>query len=352
MKSLLNYLVLGSMLFAFASCNSSQKGITLVADDAQRKVDVMFDGQLFTSYLYPADLDKPVLYPIYTAKGAMITRGFPLDPRQGERVDHPHQVGAWFNFGDVNGLDFWNNSYAIPEARKPRYGSIRHQNIVQIQSGLKEGILVVAANWVDYTEKILLKEETTFKFSGSGDWRIIERTTTLTAYKDTVTFTDNKEGLIAIRMDRAFEEPNDRPSDFVDAQGEISRMNPNNEGVNGLYRNSEGRETEKEIWGKPAKWVSLSAEKAGEKITVAIVDHKDNWGHPARSMARGYGLFSTNNMGNRAYVPAELAEETPLFLKKLNPGESVVFRYQIVIKTNGFATDEDINQIFAEFNSK
>ena len=350
MKSFLNYLILGMMLFVFASCNSSQKGVKLVADDAQRKVDVMYDGQLFTSYIYPVDLDKPVLFPIYTAKGTMITRGFPLEPRQGERVDHPHHVGSWFNFGNVNELDFWNNSYAVSVARKPNYGSIRHQNIVQIQSGRKEGILVVAADWVDYTEKILLKEETTFKFSGSGDWRIIERITTLTAQKDTVTFTDNKEGLIAIRMDRAFEEPDEASAGFVDAEGKITRMRPNNEGVNGLYRNNDGLEMEKEVWGKPSKWVKLSAEKAGEKITVAIVDHKDNIGHPARSMARGYGLFAANNLGRRVYVPAEMAEETPLFVQKLLPGESVTFRHQIVVKTNGFATDEEMNQVFSDFN--
>ena len=350
MKSFLIQLVLCSMLFSFASCSSSQKGVKLVADDVQRKVDVMYDGQLFTSYRYPADLDKPVLYPINTAKGTMITRGFPLDPRQGERVDHPHHVGAWFNFGNVNELDFWNNSYAISAARKPHYGSIRHQSILKIQDGRNEGILVVAADWVDHTGKILLKEETTFKFSGSGDWRIIERTTTLTAQKDTVTFKDNKEGLIGMRMDRAFEEIDENSANFVDADGKITRMKPNNDGVNGLYRNSEGLEMEKEVWGKPTKWVKLSADKAGEKITVAIVDHKDNIGYPARSMARGYGLFATNNMGRRVYVPAELAEETPLFVQKINPGGTLTFKHQIVVKTNGFASDEEMNRICADFN--
>lgn len=350
MKSFLNYLLLCSMLFCSVSCSSSQKGIKLVADDAQRKVDVMYDGLLFTSYRYPADLEKPVLYPINTAKGTEITRGFPLNPRPGERVDHPHHVGAWFNHGSVNELDFWNNSYAVSAARKPNYGSIRHQNIIQIQDGQKEGTLVVAADWVDYTGKILLKEETTFKFSGSGDWRIIERTTKLTAQKDTVTFSDNKEGLLGIRMDRAFEEPDENSANFVGEDLKISRMRPNNEGVNGLYRSSEGFEMEKDVWGKPAKWVKLSADKAGEKITVAIVDHKDNLEHPARSMARGYGLFATNNLGRRVYVPAEMAEQTPWFIYKLIPGETVTFKHQIVVKTNGFATDEEMNKIFTDFN--
>jgi len=350
MKSFFNYFALSAMLFGFATCNSTQKGIEIVPDEDQRKVDVLFDGKLFTSYIYPVDLDKPVLYPIHTANGTVITRGFPLDPQPGDRTDHPHHVGAWFNFGNVNHLDFWNNSYAVPARRKHEYGSIRHQKIVSVQSGRNQGALVVAAHWVDHTEKILLKEETTFKFSGSGDWRFIERITTLVAQIDTVTFTDNKEGLIAIRMARAFEEPDNKPAGFIDEELKVTRMTPNNEGVNGLYRNNDGLEMEKEVWGKPSKWVSLSAVKDGEKITVAIVDHKDNWEHPARSMARGYGLFATNNMGRRVYVSPDVAEETPLFVKTLNLGESVTFRHLIVIKTNGFATDEGMNQIFADFN--
>ena len=90
--------------------------------EADRRVDVTVDGQPFTAYVWPTSLKKPVLYPIRTAKGTLVTRGFPLDPRPGERVDHPHHVGLWFNYGDVNGIDFWNNSDAIPaRADGPRW---------------------------------------------------------------------------------------------------------------------------------------------------------------------------------------------------------------------------------------
>ena len=351
MKSFFKVLVLSAVVFVTAACGGSQKGVEIVPDDAQRKVDVLYDGQLFTSYIYPADLEKPVLYPIYTAKGTVITRGFPRDPRPNERVDHPHHVGAWFNFGDVNGLDFWNNSYAVPAEKKSDFGSIRHRNIVSAQSGPNQGVLVVAADWVDHTGKVLLKEETKFVFSGEGDWRIIERITTLTAQQDAVTFTDNKEGMLAIRMDRAFEEPSNRPELFLDAQGNPTEVKVmNNEGVNGVYRNSEGFE-KGDVWGKPAKWVSLSADKAGEKISVAIVDHKNNWGYPAHSHARGYGLFSTNNMGSKTLTSSkEEADQRPLFVKTLNPGQSTTFRHLIIVKTGGFVTDEEMNRQFAKFN--
>ena len=346
MKSFFKIFILPTVVFSFATCGSAQKGVQIVPDDANKKIDVLYDGKLFTSYIYPADLEKPVLYPIYTAKGTVITRGFPRDPRPNERVDHPHHVGSWFNFGDVNGLDFWNNSYAVPEGKKAGYGSIRHRETVSVQSGANQGTLTVAADWIDFTEKVLLKEETKFVFSGEGDRRIIERTTTLTAQQDTVTFTDNKEGVIAIRMDRAFEEPSNKPELYLDAQGnptEVKAMN--NEGVNGMYRNSEGLEKESGVWGKPAQWVSLSADKAGEQITVAILDHMNNPGYPAHSHARGYGLFATNNMGSEVFD-----KDAPQFKLTLPPGQSVVFKHQIIVKTGGFATDEELNKQFALFN--
>ena len=92
-------------------------------DTAAQRVDVLVDGELFTSYVYSDTLPvlkKPVLYPLRTASGATVTRGYPLDARPGERVDHPHHIGLWFNYGDVEGLDFWNNSDVVPAERAAR----------------------------------------------------------------------------------------------------------------------------------------------------------------------------------------------------------------------------------------
>ena len=69
------------------------KRLRLVRDDDKHKVDVIIDGKLFTSYQYPANIEKPFLYPVIAPNGSVITRGFPLEPRKGERVDHPHHIG-------------------------------------------------------------------------------------------------------------------------------------------------------------------------------------------------------------------------------------------------------------------
>jgi Methane oxygenase PmoA len=338
-------IILSLSLLIACSSMAQTKAVTFVSDEKNKKVDVMIDGKLFTSYIYPTDLDKPVLYPIYTAKGSVITRGFPRNPRPGERVDHPHHVGLWFNYGDVNGLDFWNNSYAIPADKKDQFGSVRHQKVVKAENGKKIGTLVVTSNWVDSKNNVLLVEESTFTFSGTDNLRTIDRTTKLTAQKEKVIFKDNKEGMMGLRLDRAFEEPSTKPEVFTDASGNPTTVAAmNNEGVNGVYRNSNGLE-KGDVWGKRANWVSLSATKGSEPITIAMIDNSKNPGYPAHWHARTYGLFSVNNLASKVYVPAD--EE---FNFSLNPGESMVFTHRILINTGGFLNDESMNIQFRDFN--
>lgn len=332
-------------LLIISSAVAQKKGVNFVADEKNKKVDVMIDGKLFTSYIYPDDLDKPVLYPIYTARGTVITRGFPRDPRPGERVDHPHHVGLWFNYGDVNNLDFWNNSYAIPADKKYEYGSIRHQKVVKAEHGKDKGTLTVLANWVDSKGNVLLVEETSFVFSGNDNLRTIDRTTKLTAQVGKVVFEDNKEGMMGMRLDRSFEEPATRPEVFTDASGKATDVPVlNNEGVNGVYRNSNGQE-KIEVWGKRANWVSLSAKKGDEPITIAMIDNNKNVGYPAHWHARGYGLFAINNLAAKSYIPDE-----DVSIHTLHTGQEMVFKYRVLVNSGGFLDDQAMNAQFADFN--
>src|SRR5260370_8634990 len=97
----------------------------MVPNGPARRARVAVDGRLFPSYFGHEKLAKPVLFPLRTPKGTVVTRGFPLEPRPGERVDHPHHAGLWFNYGNVNGFDFWNNSEAIKREDAPKIGNIR-----------------------------------------------------------------------------------------------------------------------------------------------------------------------------------------------------------------------------------
>src|SRR5438132_125765 len=125
------WLLLGLGLPALGHAQASAPRVEVIAHEADRRVDVLVDGKPFTAYIYPnaTTLKKPTLYPLRTASGKLVTRGWPLEPRPGERVDHPHHVGLWFTYSDVNGLDFWNNSDAIPPARAPKMGTIVHRAV-------------------------------------------------------------------------------------------------------------------------------------------------------------------------------------------------------------------------------
>ncbi len=323
---------------------SEHTRVSFQRDDNSRKVDVTIGGKFFTSFIYPETLAKPVLYPLCTSTGTEVTRGFPLKPRPGERVDHPHQVGCWFTYGDVNGLDFWNNSYAIPEADKSRYGSVKNVKIVRTDGGAEAGSLVFNCQWVNHQGQVLLDEETTLIFSGDKVNRKIIRITKFKATNGPVKFGDNKEGFFALRMDRAFETPSETPEVFTDASGKPTTVPVlNNEGVNGVFRSSEGKEKDA-VWGTRASWMSLTATKAGEEISVCMFDNPSNPGYPGTWHARGYGLFSLNSVGRMAYNPGE-AENT-LSLKQ---DETVEFRYMILVRTGGAITSAEMNEEFAEF---
>jgi len=327
------------LLFLSQTILAKSPKVEFKNNEQDKKVEVFVDGKLFTAYIYPDNMEKQSLYPIVSASGKAITRGYPLNPRPFERTDHPHHVGLWLNFGDVNGLDFWNNSFAIKPEDKPKYGTVKFKKIVS--ENPKKGELVTASDWVDVNNKILINEETTFVFSGNENLRAIERTSKLTAAQ-TVTFTENKEGLIGLRLDRAFEEPSKNPEKFLDANG-IETEVPvlNNDGVNGVYRNAEGLKGG-EVWSKRSPWVALRAVKEGEILTIVILDNPENPNYPAWSHARGYGLFATNNFGGRAFD--KNTAEVKVVLKS---GESIVFKHKVVI--GGDLTDAEINGMAKNF---
>ncbi|MGA9463761.1 MAG: DUF6807 family protein, partial [Terracidiphilus sp.] len=121
---LLGVLALTMHVSAHSSPAANASGVQVVANQAQRRVDITIDGQPFTSYIWPTSLKKPVLYPLIADDGITVTRGYPLEPRPHERVDHPHHAGMWFNYGNVNGFDFWNNSDAIKPEDRVKMGTI------------------------------------------------------------------------------------------------------------------------------------------------------------------------------------------------------------------------------------
>jgi Family of unknown function (DUF6807) len=297
----------------------------------QARVDVRVDGQPFTAYIWPKELTKPVLFPIRTAHGTPVTRGFPLEPRPGERVDHPHQVGFWLTYGDVNGVDFWNNSKALPPEQSARMGTIRQVAVKAAEGGEDRGRLEVRADWLVPGAHRVLAEATTFVFGGDASSRTIDRVTTLTA-DERVVFADNKEGMLGMRVARALEMPSTEPLVFTDKSGKPTAVPAlDNTGVSGLYHSSEGLEGDA-VWGTRARWVALAGRVGNEDVVLLLLDHPKNPGYPTYWHARGYGLFAANPLGQKIFSNGR--EELRFALE---PGASTTFRYRLLVLSAPFS---------------
>jgi hypothetical protein len=332
------------LVAARAAAQSKRKTerVQIVSKEAERRVGVSIDGAPFTAYIWPESLTKPVLWPLRTAKGTPVTRGFPLEPRPGERTDHPHHVGLWFNYGDVNGVDFWNNSTQLSKERQAKMGRSVHKRVVEARGG-DSGKLTVAIEWVMPDGSVALDEESTFVFRPVADGRLIERTTVLTARDAEVKLTDNKEGVLGLRVARELEHPSNEPATFTDSEGRPTTVKVlDNKGVTGMYHSSEGKQGDA-VWGTRGRWVGLSGKLGGEDVVVAIVDHPKNPGAPTYWHARGYGLFAANPLGQKA-----LSNGKDELNFELAPKQKATFRYVVAV-LNGTWRRERVQELYDSF---
>lgn len=337
-------------LFMLMSCESQKQPdgqsnyVSIVENDSLPKLDIFLDGKYFTSYLYEDSLlRKPVLFPILTASEKRVTRGFPFAPNPGERNDHPHHYGLWFNHGDVNGIDFWNSAVK-PWKPNGHYGRINHVKFLKVASG-DTGTLEVAKEWRNDLGELLLNEQTRYIFSGDENKRFITHTTTLSAPEVDVFFEDSKEGMFAIRVRRELEVASDEPVvPFDDNLVPTKNAVPDNRKVTGHYRNSNGVEGYPEVWGKRAKWMQLAGIVEGDSISICIFDHPDNLNHPPHWMARDYGLYGVNWLGSNIYTNG--AEQFNFTLKK---GKSATFKNQVVIINGTYPTLGKIEALYNTF---
>ncbi len=322
-----------STVLAMAGLLSSGPHVELTVNESAKRVDVAIDGKPFTAYIWPDTVKKPVLYPIRDAHGTLVTRGWPMDPRPGERVDHPHHVGLWLTYENVNGIDFWNNSDAIKPADAPKMGTILHRRIVSATSG-DRGTLVAEADWVLHDGTTLLHERTEYVFTGDADSRTIDRMTRLTALDTRVTFEDAKDGMFGMRVARQLELPSTKAEVFTDISGrqtDVPKLD--NTGITGNYVTSEGK-LGNDAWGTRGRWCTLTGKIGDQTITIAILDHPGNPGYPTYWHARDYGLFAANPLGQNVFSNGK---ESLHF--KLEPRQSVTFRYRVMIVDGGLTAD-------------
>ena len=106
--------------------------------------------------------------PCITSAGTEVTRGFPLKPREGERSDHPHQIGMWLTYGNVDGNDFWGNGSLGLGKKNANGGIIKHLKVDKLAEGTGEGKLLTTESWTDSTGQELIVRTLRISFYCKG----------------------------------------------------------------------------------------------------------------------------------------------------------------------------------------
>ena len=295
-----------------------KKQVRLV--QAEDRIDVFAAHRLLTSYRYGDELDKPILLPINSPSGVMVTRGWPILNIEGESHDHPHHKGLWFAHRKVNNEDFWLDGAS--EAH------IKHIKITKMASGDNKGELATVLHWIDKSGRVVLEEKRDMVFSVAPDQYTIDFDITLTALEKQAVFTDHKDGMFAIQV-----------ADWLtEATG------------TGTYFNSTGDKTAENIWARRAKWVCLQGQKDYRTIGVAVLNHPASFNFPVHWHTRDYGLFSANPIGMSVFEPERYGDDAPLKLK-LKAGKTIYFKFRVIVY-EGPNSREQIEQQFARFTKE
>ncbi len=304
--------------------SAAVKAPTVKFVQGDNKIDVMIDGKPFTSYLYENQLTKPALFPVYTPSGIMVNRAYPLMKVEGESTDHLHHTGIFFGYGEVGDNDFWRE----PNRMLPQ---IKHIKVTEMAGGIGAGKLSTVMHWIDKKDQVLLEEKRDMVFQAAENEYAVDFSIDLTAQHTKVVFNDTKEGMFAIRVADWLRE---------NASGKYAGT--------GTYLSSDGDRTEKNIWGKRARWVCLQGQKDGKTIGVAILNHPSSVNYPTYWMVRAYGLFSADPLGQYVFEKKRNPESAKPFQLTLEPGETAHFRFLIIVY-EGPKTKEQLEQRFEQF---
>ena len=271
-------------------------------------IAVQIDGKDASTFYFGPSVTKPYLWPLRVANGTEVTRHWPMETNNKAPRDHIHHRGLWFAHSLVNGIDFWNSD---PSYHKDNMGHQVVTGIEQADGGAEAGTIKAAIDWRDPAGHVLISEKRGFVFQ-RGDPRIVDVDIVLTARED-VTFGDEKDGVLGIRLAR-----------------ELDQMT-----------SSEGCHQEAGCWGKRADWVDVSGKIGTGTAGVAVFDHPDNPRHPTYWHVRDYGLLAANIFGVKLFTNNSAADGS----LKLPQGQSLHFRYRVILHA-GDASGAKISNLY------
>ena len=298
----------GGVIVIFTSENTEETSLTLSDkefknvisfEEGDEKLNILYDGKLFSSYQYLSELKKPFFGPVMTKAGSTFTRPDLKHP------EHPHQRSVFIGVGDVNGVDLWNE----PE------------NSGYIEKGTPKNIICGSAFasfeadniWVDKDGKKLINETRKFTvYNQSDDCRYVDIDITFSADYCPVTFGNTKEaGPLGVRV-----------NEKIDVEH------------GGYLKNSYGGYGESECWSKSAQWCLYGGKLDNEDVAISVFDNENNERYPTCWHIRNYGLFAANNLFFKGSI-------------NIDKNQKLTYRYRIGFFNN---SAEDVSDRFLIYN--
>ncbi len=293
--------------------------IQLIRED--NKAVVTIDGAIFTEYRYGHYVCRPYFYPVLTADGQRLTRGYPMELVEGESQDHYHHRGVYVAHGLVNGFNLWDEGTG--------HGAMLQRGDPVVGSDSEVATIEGMVDWYGPEGQRVLEERRSIRIRPDEDFRVVDHHSEFRASYGDVTFGDTKEGgLFSIRVPTSMDAKD---------KGRIE----NSEGQ--IYESGQGEET---TWGRQAAWVDYSGSLAnGQEWGHTVIDHKDNPRHPTYWHVRGYGLFTANPFGVHDFKGDKSIDES----LTIKAGDNAVFRYRWIVHPGRGIGNSRIRELIDEF---
>ena len=274
--------------------------------------ELVGEHKISEKFLKQAPADKYVrsgfIHPLYSPKGDILTDNFPLD--------HPHHKGIWFAWTntEINGehIDFWNLGKQL--------ATVQFKKFSGIESGALYTEFKARHEWMNFTKgNVALKEEWTVRTSvaekaGDKAW-VIDLTSTQLPMTD-IKLPEYRYGGFVYRGTK----------EWWDEKHTLLT--------------SEGK-TKKDAHTTRARWMANSGLVNGQRSTVVIMGHKENFRFP-----ESIRIWPTKAPFCN-FAPSQLGD---WFMKK---SEAMAWRYRIVTYQGEIDKEwiDDVWQNFVNTNS-
>ncbi len=289
--------------------NEPPATLSVAFSTAEERVDVALGGNPFTSFHYEEKWDKPFLYPLRTASGTVVSRGYPIEPRPGEHSDHVWHRGIWWGHGVINGVDFWR------EQGRDKTGRL----VLKSPPRTEADSLTADMSLQTPAGSSLGSVRQSYRFSGDESRRVIDATIEIRADQGVaVTFGDTEDGGFGIRL-----------------------ADPFRQDMGAMLTNAQGLQDAENIWGRNSEWVDYAAFLDNRRIGVVVFDHPQNLRHPTGWHARDYSLNAANPFAAGDFSGDDANDGSYTILD----GETLTLRYRVTI----YEDDADLQALYQAY---